>query len=160
MSFALSESCRDGGPNTGRMFGMFGEDAIIGSKVLEITLTSRDKGKKDKVPLAGVPWHALDSYLPKLLSKGYKVAICEQMTKPGEGRIWACLKSHEAELSQPCMDHIAMMREKGKEFNQACKDDAKKLCKGIPRGKGRIVSCLKSHEAELTEPCKAYFTKN
>lgn len=80
--------------------------------------------------------------------------------KPGEGRIWACLKSHEAELSQPCMDHIAMMREKGKEFNQACKDDAKKLCKGIPRGKGRIVSCLKSHEAELTEPCKVYFTKN
>ena len=61
---------------------MFGEDAIIGSKVLEITLTSRDKGKKDKVPLAGVPWHALDSYLPKLLSKGYKVAICEQVQDP------------------------------------------------------------------------------
>ena len=62
----------------GDFYEMFGEDAIIGSKVLEITLTSRDKGKKDKVPLAGVPWHALDSYLPKLLSKGYKVAICEQ----------------------------------------------------------------------------------
>ena len=66
----------------GDFYEMFGEDAVIGSKVLEITLTSRDKGKKDKVPLAGVPWHALDSYLPKLLSKGYKVAICEQIQDP------------------------------------------------------------------------------
>ena len=66
----------------GDFYEMFGEDAIVGSKVLEITLTSRDKGKKDKVPLAGVPWHALDSYLPKLLSKGYKVAICEQVQDP------------------------------------------------------------------------------
>jgi len=66
----------------GDFYEMFGEDAIIGSKVLEITLTSRDKGKKDKVPLAGVPWHALDTYLPKLLSKGYKVAICEQVQDP------------------------------------------------------------------------------
>ena len=66
----------------GDFYEMFGEDAIIGSKVLEITLTSRDKGKKEKVPLAGVPWHALDSYLPKLLSKGYKVAICEQIQDP------------------------------------------------------------------------------
>jgi hypothetical protein len=80
--------------------------------------------------------------------------------KPGGGRIWTCLKSHEAELSQPCSDHMAMAREKGKELHQACKADVKKFCKGIPRGKGRIVSCLKSHEAELTEPCKAYFNKN
>ena len=66
----------------GDFYEMFGEDAIVGSKVLEITLTSRDKGKKDKVPLAGVPWHALDSYLPKLLNKGFKVAICEQIQDP------------------------------------------------------------------------------
>ena len=63
----------------GDFYEMFGEDAIVGSKALEITLTSRDKGKKEKTPLCGIPWHALDSYLPKLLSKGYKVAICEQM---------------------------------------------------------------------------------
>ena len=66
----------------GDFYEMFGEDAIIGSKVLEITLTTRDKGKKDKVPLAGIPWHALDAYLPKLLSKGFKVAICEQVQDP------------------------------------------------------------------------------
>ena len=66
----------------GDFYEMFGEDAVLGSKVLEITLTSRDKGKKEKVPLAGVPWHALESYLPKLVSKGYKVAICEQVEDP------------------------------------------------------------------------------
>jgi DNA mismatch repair protein MutS len=63
----------------GDFYEMFGEDAIIGSKELEITLTSRDKGKKERMPLCGIPWHSLDSYLPKLLNKGYKVAICEQL---------------------------------------------------------------------------------
>ncbi len=66
----------------GDFYEMFGEDAIVGSKELEITLTSRDRGKGERMPLCGVPWHALDSYLPKLLSKGYKVAICEQMQDP------------------------------------------------------------------------------
>jgi DNA mismatch repair protein MutS len=66
----------------GDFYEMFGEDALVGSKVLEITLTSREKGKKERIPLCGVPWHALDSYLPKLLSKGFKVAICEQMEDP------------------------------------------------------------------------------
>ncbi|MGQ9586792.1 MAG: DNA mismatch repair protein MutS [Thermoplasmata archaeon] len=66
----------------GDFYEMFGEDALIGSKELGITLTSRDKGKKEKIPLCGVPWHALDSYLPRLLGKGYKVAICEQLEDP------------------------------------------------------------------------------
>ncbi len=66
----------------GDFYEMFGEDAVIGSKELEITLTSREKGKKERIPLCGVPWHSLDSYLPKLVSKGYKVAICEQMEDP------------------------------------------------------------------------------
>jgi DNA mismatch repair protein MutS len=63
----------------GDFYEMFGEDAVIGSRELEITLTSRDRGKKERIPLCGVPWHSLDAYLPKLLRKGYKVAICEQM---------------------------------------------------------------------------------
>ena len=66
----------------GDFYEMFGEDAVVGSKELGITLTSRDKGKKERMPLCGVPWHALDSYLPKLLNKGYKVAICEQLEDP------------------------------------------------------------------------------
>ena len=79
--------------------------------------------------------------------------------KPGGGRLWACIKSNNDRLSQECKDHIAMVREKTKEFNQACKDDSKKFCKGIPRGKGRIASCLKSHEAELSDTCRAVFQK-
>ena len=66
----------------GDFYEMFGEDAVTGSKELDITLTSREKGKKERIPLCGVPWHALDSYLPKLVSKGYKVAICEQLEDP------------------------------------------------------------------------------
>ncbi len=56
----------------------------IASKELEIVLTSREMGKGNKIPLAGIPYHALDGYLAKLINRGYKVAICEQLTKPGE----------------------------------------------------------------------------
>src|SRR4030065_66157 len=68
----------------GDFYETFDEDARIASKELEIVLTSREMGKGNKVPLAGIPYHALDSYLAKLINRGYKVAICEQITKPGE----------------------------------------------------------------------------
>ena len=61
---------------------MFFEDAVLASKLLEITLTSRDKGKEDSVPLCGFPWHAASSYIAKLIAKGHKVAVCEQMEDP------------------------------------------------------------------------------
>jgi DNA mismatch repair protein MutS len=68
----------------GDFYETFDEDARIASKELEIVLTSRSMGKNTKIPLAGIPYHALDSYLAKLINRGYKVAICEQLTKPGE----------------------------------------------------------------------------
>ncbi|MGD9118557.1 MAG: DNA mismatch repair protein MutS [Dehalococcoidia bacterium] len=68
----------------GDFYETFDEDARIASRELEIVLTSREMGKGNKVPLAGIPYHALDSYLGKLINRGYKVAICEQMTRPGE----------------------------------------------------------------------------
>ena len=83
-----------------------------------------------------------------------------QGIKPGGGRIWACLKSHEAELSQPCINQIAAKKEKMKEFRAACKEDARKFCKGIKPGRGRVVSCLRSHEQELSDACRAFFQKN
>jgi hypothetical protein len=79
--------------------------------------------------------------------------------KPGDGRLMACIKSNNDRISQECKDNIAMVREKTKEFVQACKTDVNKFCKEIPRGKGRIASCLKSHEAELSDTCKAEFQK-
>ena len=71
----------------GDFYETFDEDAKVASRELEITLTSRGMGKGQKVPLAGVPYHAVDTYLAKLISKGYKVAICEQMSPPGKGLV-------------------------------------------------------------------------
>jgi DNA mismatch repair protein MutS len=68
----------------GDFYETFDEDAKLASRELEIVLTSRGMGKGYKVPMAGIPYHALDNYLAKLISRGYKVAICEQVTKPGE----------------------------------------------------------------------------
>ncbi|NPV05543.1 MAG: DNA mismatch repair protein MutS [Syntrophaceae bacterium] len=66
----------------GDFYEMFFEDAVLASKLLDITLTSRDKGKEDSVPLCGFPWHAASSYIARLIAKGHKVAICEQMEDP------------------------------------------------------------------------------
>ncbi len=66
----------------GDFYEMFYDDAIIASKVLEITLTGRDCGMEERAPMCGVPYHSVDNYLKKLLSAGYKVAICEQMEDP------------------------------------------------------------------------------
>ena len=68
----------------GDFYETFDEDAKLASRELEIVLTSRGMGKGYKVPMAGIPYHALDNYLAKLIGRGYKVAICEQLTKPGE----------------------------------------------------------------------------
>jgi DNA mismatch repair protein MutS len=68
----------------GDFYETFDEDARIAAKELEIVLTSREMGKGYKIPMAGIPYHALDNYLARLISRGYKVAICEQMTRPGE----------------------------------------------------------------------------
>lgn len=69
----------------GDFYEMFFEDAKIASSVLDITLTSRSKEAENTVPMAGVPYHSVDSYLSRLVSAGYRVAICDQMTVP-DGR--------------------------------------------------------------------------
>jgi DNA mismatch repair protein MutS len=67
----------------GDFYESFGEDAKVIAKELEITLTSRGRDREgEDMPLAGIPYHAVDSYLPKLIRKGYKVAICEQLEDP------------------------------------------------------------------------------
>lgn len=66
----------------GDFYEMFFEDAVIASKELGITLTSRNKEKDQDVPLAGIPYHSAASYISKLVKKGYKVAICEQVEDP------------------------------------------------------------------------------
>ena len=66
----------------GDFYEMFFEDAVVASKELEITLTSRNKEKGQAVPMCGVPYHAAEGYISKLVRRGYRVAICEQVEDP------------------------------------------------------------------------------
>src|SRR6266571_8180570 len=70
----------------GDFYETFDEDAYIASRELQIVRTTRSYGKgKERVPLAGIPLHALDNYVGKLIQRGYKVAICEQVGEVGHG---------------------------------------------------------------------------
>ena len=71
----------------GDFYEMFFDDAILASRELEITLTGKDCGQEERAPMAGVPYHAAEIYISKLVSKGYKVAICEQLSEPKPGQI-------------------------------------------------------------------------
>lgn len=66
----------------GDFYEMFEDDAVVCARLLDLTLTSRNKGKPDEVPMAGVPHHAAHAYIKKLLDLGHKVAVCEQMADP------------------------------------------------------------------------------
>ncbi|HPP34892.1 MAG TPA: DNA mismatch repair protein MutS [Clostridiales bacterium] len=66
----------------GDFYEMFFDDAVVASRELEIALTGRDCGLEERAPMCGVPYHAIDSYIARLVQRGYKVAICEQMEDP------------------------------------------------------------------------------
>ncbi len=70
----------------GDFYETFDDDARLVSRELEIALTSREMGKGQRVPLAGIPYHALESYLARLIKKGYKVALCEQTSDPATSK--------------------------------------------------------------------------
>lgn len=71
----------------GDFYETFDEDAKLVSRLLEITLTSREMGKGQRFPMAGIPHHALNNYLARLINGGHKVAICEQLSPPGKGLV-------------------------------------------------------------------------
>ena len=72
----------------GDFYEMFNEDAQVASRELDLTLTTRDRGKpkEEQTPMCGVPFHSVDAYIARLVQKGYKVAICEQMTDPAAAK--------------------------------------------------------------------------
>lgn len=70
----------------GDFYEMFFEDALVASRELEITLTQRNAGMEEKAPMCGVPHHVADTYIGRLVEKGYKVAICEQLEDPSEAK--------------------------------------------------------------------------
>ena len=71
----------------GDFYEMFFDDAVRVSKLLDLVLTGRDCGLKERAPMCGIPYHAADGYIAKLVSMGERVAICEQLSEPGAGKI-------------------------------------------------------------------------
>ncbi|MGN1009019.1 MAG: DNA mismatch repair protein MutS, partial [Butyricicoccus sp.] len=82
--FEIKNKCRDYIVfyRLGDFYEMFFEDAILASRELELTLTGRDCGQEERAPMCGVPFHAYETYVGRLVRKGYKVAICEQVEDP------------------------------------------------------------------------------
>ena len=70
----------------GDFYEMFFDDAILASRVLELTLTGRDCGEAERAPMCGVPYHSAEGYIARLIEKGYKVAICEQTEDPAQAK--------------------------------------------------------------------------
>ncbi len=70
----------------GDFYELFYDDAVTAARALEITLTSRNKEKGEPIPMCGVPYHAAESYLARLIQKGFRVAICDQMEEAGPGK--------------------------------------------------------------------------
>ena len=70
----------------GDFYEMFFDDAVTASRELELVLTGRDCGQEERAPMCGVPFHSCESYIARLVAKGYKVAICEQMEDPATAK--------------------------------------------------------------------------
>ena len=70
----------------GDFYEMFFDDAKLASEELDLTLTGKDYGQDERAPMCGVPYHSCESYISRLVTKGYKVAMCEQMESPSEAK--------------------------------------------------------------------------
>src|SRR5512132_1270384 len=70
----------------GDFYEMFYEDALVASRALELTLTSRSKDGNGGIPMCGVPFHAVDTYIGRLVKKGFRVAICDQVEDPRKAK--------------------------------------------------------------------------
>src|ERR1700684_3162006 len=70
----------------GDFYELFYGDAIVASRELQITLTSRNRERGEPVPMCGVPYHAAEGYIARLLRAGYKIAVCDQLEQPGPGK--------------------------------------------------------------------------
>ncbi|WP_100010889.1 DNA mismatch repair protein MutS [Lentibacillus sediminis] len=96
----------------GDFYEMFFDDAIQAARELEITLTKRDPGQKEPIPMCGVPYHSAENYIKTLISKGYKVAICEQVEDPKTAK--GVVKREVIQLITPGTVMESTMLEEGK----------------------------------------------
>jgi hypothetical protein len=75
--------------------------------------------------------------------------------QPGGGNLGKCLAQHDADLSAPCKEGIAKMRERVKVVTAACQTDMQQFCKGVEAGGGRIAHCLKENDSKLSQTCRS-----
>ena len=116
----------------GDFYEAFDDDARVASRELDITLTSRSMGKNLKIPMAGVPAHALKSYLVRLIKKGYKVAICEQLSDPATSKgllerdvvrvVTPGTVLESALLDQNANNYLVALVQEGPQVGLACVD--------------------------------------
>ena len=81
-----------------------------------------------------------------------------QGVKPGEGRLMECLREHKAELSPACSEKMVEQKDKMKTTHKKCNSDIQKFCSDVKPGGGRIIACLKNHQAELSRECSDTLT--
>jgi pyruvate/2-oxoglutarate dehydrogenase complex dihydrolipoamide acyltransferase (E2) component len=117
-------------------------------------------------PPAATPPAATPPAAPKAAAKAGGRGACAADAKKlcgdvvaGGGRVYKCLTSHDAELAPACSERLKAAKARFDEFSAACKADAVKYCQGIPAGGGRIVSCLKGRESDLSAGCKGQFNR-
>ena len=110
----------------GDFYEMFFDDAILASKELELTLTGKSCGQEERAPMCGVPFHAADSYIAKLVEKGYKVAICEQTEDPAQAK--GIVKREVIQVVTPgTLTSGTMLSEKENNYLAAVSADSKAM---------------------------------
>ena len=87
----------------GDFYETFGEDAVVAARILDIVLTKRSNGSASAVELAGFPHHALDTYLPKLVRAGQRVAICDQLEDPKKTKTIVKRGSYGTHYARPIL---------------------------------------------------------
>lgn len=107
----------------GDFYELFYDDAVTVSRELDLTLTGKDCGLKERAPMCGIPYHAIDSYLPRLIEKGYKVAICEQLSDPKASK--GLVERDVVRIVTPgtLMDEVLLKEDKNNFIASLCLDD-------------------------------------
>ena len=137
----------------GDFYEMFFDDAVRVSKLLDLTLTGRDCGLKERAPMCGIPFHAADAYIAKLVSMGERVAICEQLTEPTAGKgmverdvirvVSAGTVIEENQLDERKNNYIACAYKSGAAYALAWADiTTGELCAEELSGRENVVSAL------------------
>ena len=137
----------------GDFYEMFFDDAVRVSKLLDLTLTGRDCGLKERAPMCGIPFHAADAYIAKLVSMGERVAICEQLTEPTAGKgmverdvirvVSAGTVIEENQLDEKKNNYIACAYKSGAAYALAWADiTTGELCTEELSGRENVISAL------------------